>query len=179
MSMGRPGNCQSPVLAIENVDVCQPILLDVSFDGIHVSQCRSSPRSHTFYRHVQHCFGGKAFISMSSTAQSLQHQVRCNRPNCFCFPDLFNYVVLSHANTLYPSQHSHVSLIHQHLMLLFHCPAFIPICHSSFYNSLIYTRQVTRATHVRNRVCPRVELILKIIIILLIRFLGFIKSKPC
>ena len=28
-------------------------------------------------------------------------------------------------------------------------------------------------------VCPRVELILKIIIILLIIFLGFIKSKPC
>ena len=41
------------------------------------------------------------------------------------------------------------------------------------------TRQVTRATHVRNRVYPRVELILKIIIILLIIFLGFIKSKPC
>ena len=41
------------------------------------------------------------------------------------------------------------------------------------------TREVTRATHVRNRVCPRVELILKIIIILLIIFLGFIKSKPC
>ena len=31
----------------------------------------------------------------------------------------------------------------------------------------------------RNRVCPRVELILKIIIIFLIIFLGFIKSKPC
>ena len=28
-------------------------------------------------------------------------------------------------------------------------------------------------------VCPRVELMLKIIIILLIIFLGFIKSKPC
>ena len=28
-------------------------------------------------------------------------------------------------------------------------------------------------------VCPRGELILKIIIILLIIFLGFIKSKPC
>ena len=42
------------------------------------------------------------------------------------------------------------------------------------------SRQVTRATHVRNRVCPLVELILKIIIILLIIFLGFIKkSKPC
>ena len=45
-------------------------------------------------------------------------------------------------------------------------------------SSLKLTRQVTRATHVRNRVCPRVELILKIIIILLIIFLGFIKSKP-
>ena len=44
---------------------------------------------------------------------------------------------------------------------------------------IILTRQVTRATHVRTRVCPRVELILKIIIILLIIFLGFIKSKPC
>ena len=41
------------------------------------------------------------------------------------------------------------------------------------------TRQVTCATHVRNHVCPRVELILKIIIILLIIFLGFFKSKPC
>ena len=47
------------------------------------------------------------------------------------------------------------------------------------YSRPICTRQVTRATHVRNRVCPRVELILKIIIILLIIFLGFIKSKPC
>ena len=28
-------------------------------------------------------------------------------------------------------------------------------------------------------VCPRVELLLKIIIILQIIFLGFIKSKPC
>ena len=38
-------------------------------------------------------------------------------------------------------------------------------------SSIIITRQVTRAAHVRNRVCPRVELILKIIIILLIIFL--------
>ena len=41
------------------------------------------------------------------------------------------------------------------------------------YRGIKLTRQV------RNRVCPRVELILKIIIILLIIFLGFIKSKPC
>ena len=41
------------------------------------------------------------------------------------------------------------------------------------------TRQVTRATHVRNRICLRVKLIIKIIIILLIIFLGFIKSKSC
>ena len=44
---------------------------------------------------------------------------------------------------------------------------------------LFLTKQVTGATHVRNRVCPRVELILKIRILLLIIFLGFIKSKPC
>ena len=44
---------------------------------------------------------------------------------------------------------------------------------------IIRTRQVTRATHVRNLVCPRVELILKIIIILLIIFLGLTKSKLC
>ena len=43
----------------------------------------------------------------------------------------------------------------------------------------ITTRHVTRATHARNRVCPRVELILNIIIVLLIIFLGFSKSKPC
>ena len=42
---------------------------------------------------------------------------------------------------------------------------------------IIITRQVTRATHVRNRICTRVKL--KIIIILLIIFLGFIKSKSC
>ena len=45
-----------------------------------------------------------------------------------------------------------------------------------FIPHIIITRQVTRATHVRNRICPRVKLI--IIIILLIIFLGFIKSKP-
>ena len=48
-SVGRPGHCKYPVLAVENVDVCQPILLDVSFDGIHVSQLRSSYRSLTLY----------------------------------------------------------------------------------------------------------------------------------
>ena len=47
------------------------------------------------------------------------------------------------------------------------------------YQAFILTRQVTRATHVRNRVCTRVELIFIIIIILLIIFLAFIKSKPC
>ena len=46
-------------------------------------------------------------------------------------------------------------------------------------NELRLTRQVTRAMHVRNRVCPRVKLILTIMIILLIIFIGFIKSKPC
>ena len=64
-SVGRPGNCQSPVLAVENVDVRQSILLDISLDGIHVSQFRSSSRSHTFYLHVQHCSVYMAFISTS------------------------------------------------------------------------------------------------------------------
>ena len=44
---------------------------------------------------------------------------------------------------------------------------------------LLGTRQVTRAMHVRDRICPRVKLIIKILIILLIIFLGFIKSKSC
>ena len=48
-----------------------------------------------------------------------------------------------------------------------------------FLPLVLLDRLITRATHVRNRVCPRVELILKIIIILLIIFLGFIKIKPC
>ena len=38
-----------------------------------------------------------------------------------------------------------------------------------------YTIEITS----KEPVCPRVELLLKIIIILLIIFLGFIKSKPC
>ena len=36
-SVGRPGNCQSPVLAIENIDVRQPILFDVSPGGVNVT----------------------------------------------------------------------------------------------------------------------------------------------
>ena len=39
----------------------------------------------------------------------------------------------------------------------------------------LYTLVITS----KEPVCPRVELILKVIIILLIIFLGFIKSKPC
>ena len=35
MSVGRPGHCQSPVLAVENVDVRQRILFDVPPDGVH------------------------------------------------------------------------------------------------------------------------------------------------
>ena len=36
-SVGRPGHCQSPVLAVENVDFRQRILFDVPPDGVHVS----------------------------------------------------------------------------------------------------------------------------------------------
>ena len=36
-SVGPPGNCQSSVLEIENVDVRQRILFDISPDDVHVS----------------------------------------------------------------------------------------------------------------------------------------------
>ena len=44
------------------------------------------------------------------------------------------------------------------------------------YGLLIIVKLVSTS---KEPVCPRVELIFKIIIILLIIFLGFIKSKPC
>ena len=45
--------------------------------------------------------------------------------------------------------------------------------------ALVDKLPVQIVTTSKEPVCPRVELILKIIIILLIIFLGFIKSKPC
>ena len=33
-SVGRPGYCHSPVIAVKTVDVPQPILLNISFDGV-------------------------------------------------------------------------------------------------------------------------------------------------
>ena len=56
---------------------------------------------------------------------------------------------------------------------------FIALTDKKVVTQITTTRQVTRATHVRTRVCPRVELILKITIILLIICLGVIKSTPC
>ena len=47
-SVGRPGYCHSPVFAVMNVDVRQPVLLHVSSDGIHVCYFGSC----TFYSHV-------------------------------------------------------------------------------------------------------------------------------
>ena len=137
--MGRPGNCQSPVLRSRMLTSVSPCFL-MSLAGIHVSQFRSSSCSRAFYHHVQHCSGGMSFIStydMAIPAQSLLHQVCCYRLNCCCCPDLFISFVLSQANALYQSQHSHFSLIYQHPNLLFHCPAFSPICHSRSYNSLV------------------------------------------
>ena len=49
---------------------------------------------------------------------------------------------------------------------------------SSKSEDLFLVHPVTVVTS-KEPVCPRVELILKILIILLIIFLGFIKSKPC
>ena len=48
-------------------------------------------------------------------------------------------------------------------------------------NQLYIIYKASPALYVTSKepVCPRVELIFKIIIILLIIFLGFIKSKPC
>ena len=45
--------------------------------------------------------------------------------------------------------------------------------------SFIDATTATTGDNSKEPVCPRVELLLKIIIILLIIFLGFIKSKPC
>ena len=61
----------------------------------------------------------------------------------------------------------------------YHLNAYCCILLDTMTVWIITTRQVTRATHVRNRIYPRVKLIIKIIIILLIIFLGFIKSKSC
>ena len=57
-------------------------------------------------------------------------------------------------------------------------------CWCAFHVDAIYRTHVgLSCLHIvytsKEPVCPRVELILKIIIILLIIFLGFIKSKPC
>ena len=56
------------------------------------------------------------------------------------------------------------------MLLVFILAVFVRIVLCLFILSFITSKEP---------VCPRVELILKIIIILLIIFLGFIKSKPC
>ena len=48
--------------------------------------------------------------------------------------------------------------------------------HGITYQLIVYMLVVLTS---KEPVCPRVELILKIIIILLIIFLGFSKNKPC
>ena len=81
-SVGRHGYCHSPVLAIKNVDVCEPILLDIPSDVVYVSSCWSSAGSHNFYLHVQHCSCHMAIISSSYTSISvyfLLHQMCCYR----------------------------------------------------------------------------------------------------
>ena len=56
--VGHPGYCHSPVLAVKNVDIRQPILRDIywwcPYIYSPVSSFWSSSRSHTFYLHVQH-----------------------------------------------------------------------------------------------------------------------------
>ena len=51
--------------------------------------------------------------------------------------------------------------------------------HIGFSKSSKFKRVVLLVLTSKEPVCPRVELILKIIIILLIIFLGFSKNKPC
>ena len=53
----------------------------------------------------------------------------------------------------------------------------ITIAHDAY--DLLYDTAIIVKKTSKEPVCPRVELIFKIIIILLIIFLGFIKSKPC
>ena len=75
----------------------------------------------------------------------------CYQLNCCCLLNL----VLSHANALYPLQHSHFSLLHQHL---FHCQHSAPLYHCRLlYNSLIdfmleldgcFVSQMSEMTHV-------------------------------
>ena len=61
-SMVRPGYCHYPVTAVKNVDVRQPILVDISSDGVHiyililVFLCISLSHLLRFYLRVQHCF---------------------------------------------------------------------------------------------------------------------------
>ena len=65
--------------------------------------------------------------------------------------------------------------------LWLNCHFLIKSCYQIFLNQILemYTCAGLIIYTSKEPVCPRVELILKIIIILLIIFLGFIKSKPC
>ena len=81
-----------------------------------------------------------ASLRLTCPYQRSRFCIRCvviRALNCCCLPDLFISFVLSQANALYPPQHSHFSLIHEPLVLLFHCPAFSPICHSRINDRLI------------------------------------------
>ena len=73
----------------------------------------------------------------------------------------------------------HVGPNHERIVHVFHITIVIgPTIRLVFSYLFIYYVVFTITTS-KEPVCPRVELILKIIIILLIIFLGFIKSKPC
>ena len=59
------------------------------------------------------------------------------------------------------------------------CCAFQDLAMPNSGDGSVYILNVFIVLTSKEPVCPRVELIFKIIIILLIIFLGFIKSKPC
>ena len=131
--MCRHGYCHSSFLAVQDVDAGQSIILYTSSDDVHLLMLVFLLVSHL----LPPCPALFLIIMaiMSIPVESILHQMCCYRRNCCRFPDIFISCVVSETNTLYPQLHSHIRL--QPLILLFHYPAFIPICHSRFFNSLI------------------------------------------
>ena len=82
--------CHSPVIAVKNVDVRQPILLHISPDSVHIIVCFFLWLSHSYLLCLALLLSYMAIIStsdMSIPANSLLHQVCCYRLNYCCFPD--------------------------------------------------------------------------------------------
>ena len=137
-SVGRPGYCHSPVLAVKNVDVCQPILLNISTESIQkLSMCLLNfglplgshllpPCPALFLSYGYHLYVWHVHTSVVVSASG----VLLFWLNCCRSPDLtlHFFCALSGWRLVSTATFSfQFSLIHQHLILLFHCPAFSPI----------------------------------------------------